>query len=452
MKNESKEVLIMGNGFDLACKLKTSYEDFFYDKYYLKMIYQKYSKDHKISQKQAVETVKGSFIKLFNDALTNKLRLDDFTEFNSKSNGWARNLFKQQFVQLFKDYDIKDMQPQTPTNWDVIFISAMILMDNRLPKKWCDIEKIIFEVITTVLTNDNSAFSKEYFSEDESRSYFIKLVNYVFKESRKSLATSMLDNLQQFEVSFGNYIQEQIKYYGKAYIENAAKLLCKITGSSDKNHVMLDVINFNYSLDENIIDLLLKEGSLPNIKINSWTNIHGIAFWNDKKRKKFITETHGESLTNKLSAPIFGIDGHDILSSEGNELNLDDPRIIFTKSFRLIDNNVNVMRDKTHNFQEKVDKIIFYGHSLGRADYSYFESLFDMYEIYNGNTELNFYYHTSEKKLDNRVSERKVLKKIVNLLTSYGKTLSDQHGENIVNKLVLEQQLNLLPSPNITVD
>lgn len=42
--------------------------------------------------------------------------------------------------------------------------------------------------------------------------------------------------------------------------------------------------------------------------------------------------------------------------------------------------------------------MIFYGHSLGHADYSYFE------------------------------------------------TLPDQHGENIVNRLVLEQRLNLFPT------
>ena len=178
-------------------------------------------------------------------------------------------------------------------------------------------------------------------------------------------------------------------------------------------------------------------------------NIHGIANWNDNSTRMGIYKIYNIK-SGKLSAPIFGVDGHDILSAGNHQtLNLDDPRIIFTKSFRLIDNNVNLMRGKDHQFQSKVDKLVFFGHSLGRADYSYFETLFDLYDIYNSNVELDFYYHTHNESLKDRESERTVLRHIVNLLTSYGQTLSDQHGENIVNRLVLEQRLNLLPSPEM---
>lgn len=108
-------------------------------------------------------------------------------------------------------------------------------------------------------------------------------------------------------------------------------------------------------------------------------------------------------------------------------------------------------------FQKKVDTIIIYGHSLNRADYSYFESIFDMYDVFNSDVKLRFYYWRGYDKKDNlseeqkkviaKQQERKAMKNIAKLLNSYGSTLENEHGENIINKLVLEQRLSLLPSP-----
>lgn len=38
---------------------------------------------------------------------------------------------------------------------------------------------------------------------------------------------------------------------------------------------------------------------------------------------------------------------------------------------------------------------------------------------------------------------------IFKLLNSYGSTLANEHGENIINKLMLEQRLEISPSPLI---
>lgn len=39
------------------------------------------------------------------------------------------------------------------------------------------------------------------------------------------------------------------------------------------------------------------------------------------------------------------------------------------------------------------------------------------------------------------------MKKVVKLLTSYGLTLKNEHGENIINKMMLEQRLAIVRSP-----
>ena len=80
-------------------------------------------------------------------------------------------------------------------------------------------------------------------------------------------------------------------------------------------------------------------------------------------------------MSMKKSNIIFGIDMTDLLdnnkqSTLTNTL-LNDPRIEFTKSFRIISEHVNLLRDTALNSEE--DKIIIYGHSLNAMDYSYFQ-------------------------------------------------------------------------------
>ncbi|MBU3851901.1 MAG: hypothetical protein H9901_04295, partial [Candidatus Paralactobacillus gallistercoris] len=59
-------------------------------------------------------------------------------------------------------------------------------------------------------------------------------------------------------------------------------------------------------------------------------------------------------------------------------------------------------------------------------------------------TKLIFYYYEGNTPLENR---EQYTSDVVRLLTSYGQTLSNIHGENIVNKLVLEHRLKVLPYP-----
>lgn len=56
---------------------------------------------------------------------------------------------------------------------------------------------------------------------------------------------------------------------------------------------------------------------------------------------------------------------------------------MFTKSYRLLVNNINSIREQS--LPDDPDNIVFLGHSLGHADYSYFESLFDNYNLFENN-------------------------------------------------------------------
>lgn len=55
-----------------------------------------------------------------------------------------------------------------------------------------------------------------------------------------------------------------------------------------------------------------------------------------------------------------------------------------------------------------------------------------------------------EYEVKTQKSERKTIKNVVKWLTSYGETLKGNHGENIVNKLMLENRLKVYLTPDIT--
>ena len=87
-----------------------------------------------------------------------------------------------------------------------------------------------------------------------------------------------------------------------------------------------------------------------------------------------------------------------------------------------------------------------FGHSLSRADYSYFQSIFDTVNLYGGETKLVFLYKNYPNKPDDSVDEQAIREelysRISHLLIEYGSTLDNKdHGKNLMHKLLLEQRL-----------
>ncbi len=126
---------------------------------------------------------------------------------------------------------------------------------------------------------------------------------------------------------------------------------------------------------------------------------------------------------------IFGIDDT-LIQSHGEYEELRR----FSKTYRkMIDTNTpqSVLPSKDQTL-----KIKFYGHSLSEADYSYFQSIFDYYNLYNNtNVSLYFYYSTGFEQID----------EIYKLINSYGKTLPNKaQGKNLIHKLLLENRLKII--------
>lgn len=130
---------------------------------------------------------------------------------------------------------------------------------------------------------------------------------------------------------------------------------------------------------------------------------------------------------------IFGID------QQACDINTDE--FIFSKTYRKISENTDSMilppkQDRTVDCQ----KLIFYGHSLSEADYSYFQSLFDLYDIYN-QAFLIFKYSVYDKEKAYEI-KKVVFHSITKLIKKYGDTMTNKdHGKNLLHKILLEGRL-----------
>ncbi|GGD04270.1 hypothetical protein GCM10011573_37260 [Enterococcus wangshanyuanii] len=88
---------------------------------------------------------------------------------------------------------------------------------------------------------------------------------------------------------------------------------------------------------------------------------------------------------------------------------------------------------------KNIEQIIFFGHSLSVADYSYFQSIFDYYNIYDSDVDLIFYYVNYSKN-----AFPQCLEAITKLIKRYGETLDNKdHGKNLLHKLSLECRLKV---------
>ncbi|MDD7406842.1 MAG: AbiH family protein [Lactobacillus crispatus] len=410
-----KQLLILGNGFDIACGLESRYCDFF----------------------------KWRFSRLFHD----RTRAEVFKQIKAYvDNGIS-----------WKDKDATDI-----TMWDYIFLCASICLEDKETAQWQDVENIIFNVVSLILIGDNYTGANLTFKskidsfEEPGKIIFVKFIRKISEKNGEipETAINLLIELKKFEVIFASYINEIMEKHKEldsksqtSYKYMAEDLLKRLVGIYNGNEpfkdLTTDVFSFNYSLNEyntqRIADRIMSElAAIGNgkytWKLNLWDNIHGVADY--QRVSRYLTNG------NSAPRPIFGIDNHNILADNIEN----DPRIIFTKSFRIVNDNVNNirLRDALSNY----DLVTVYGHSLGRADYSYFETFFDKGDLYNSNVRLEFYYYSGETEKDRMINAIKYNKAVNNLLTYYGQTMGTLHGEDIVNKLTLEKRLTVKPNPN----
>lgn len=299
-----------------------------------------------------------------------------------------------------------------------LFLLYLILEENEKTINWHDVEKKILKANKEM----NNLFEKleenrylkilgeekiKYSTRLGKESYLIKTLG------EKNF--NFLKELNKFEKEFGNYIAQinndlfdigTGKFKDKDIEQRAEKIF-----KEDKNKRNI-VINFNYTTYLREMDY-----------ISEMTNVHGT-----------------------FENPIFGIDNTEI----GNDREF----YYLTKTSRVLFNNTIKEEFKLPNNIE-ISKICFFGHSLARADYSYFQSIFDYYDIYDSEVRLEFKYYNyikDKKELsDEEKEERKdevksnMHKSVIELMNDYGNTASNKsRGQNLLHKLILENRIKIV--------
>lgn len=348
-------LLVLGNGFDLQCKLRSKFSNYFEEK-----------------KKMFSDLLNHLFFYKRDRLGESNLIRELLSENSDLYNFWSLALYDHFY---------------RSGNYDVTSI------------KWFDVEAFIRDS----LVGDklfcgmklNNVFNNTRKLLDISKD--VRMVNhdfnecelFIFLEKPKHTNWShyFVEELHKFERSFKEYLKDEVAS-NKNYNSNTKMLLSQLTLSKSA-----ELLNFNYTMiDENYI--------------SSQTNVHG---------------------TIDDDEIIIGVDSGEIKSAY--ELRL------FTKTYR----NMHRLKEV---FMLPVDasEIIFFGHSLSKADCSYFYSLFDMYNLSEGSIQLIFKYcDYSEEEEENVRNHNEYVDNIYNLINEYAK--DSQVGDNLLHRLLLEGRI-----------
>lgn len=380
---ELHQLLIIGNGFDLACGLKSSFADFFAPR--IEAILKK-------------STEEGSSV-----------------------------YAAQMLASATNDLGY--------TVWDLVVIKRtknLSAVDRGI--LWADFESMIEEQL--VMRSSRAGLSKrnlidqmaddvsDRFSSKSSSISKRKVLNaeaayLANKLGHRSIADEeahqfYYDELKRLEGQFLDYLKAEVGSHAD-YLIRAQHLLDVLIGQNETEKSSpvntTSLLNFNYT-----------DSAAGYQSVNS-TNIHG-------------------SLS--LGEVVMGVDGRELIDV--------DRTMPFTKTYRLMTLPPLKRGALVHSdayLSGKTTVVKFFGHSLARADYSYFQALFDGLDLYSGAIRLVFYCR-DYRNADGAIVHTKprTVSAVKNLLTEYSWTLDNRdHGRNLIHKLLIEGRLSIVELP-----
>lgn len=337
--------LVIGNGYDLHCGLKSSYADFFMR-----------------------DVGKNDYFNKWLDEFEGKISLNDFDAEQSKEDVWVE----------FKNIDKLNI-------WDLFFYikTKIANQNNKKVWLWCDIETVMYNSLKSYDSREGNTnlFTWEYVYKvvnKEMQANFDCFEVYVMAkvilkkrnmEGFKNIDEFyyyILDELNQFEKEFGMFIdKKRYSYYYSSFkvtnsdFENRSKMTLQKLCNVD-NLVSIDSFNYDDIANDDLNKIL--------------HNING-----------------------NLENPIFGIDS--------NLCSASDPRFIFTKTNRRMELE---MIDFECQKDIAFDNVIVYGHSLSSNDYSYFFPLLDKLEMTNflSNKKIIFGFSVYDREKETEIKRK----------------------------------------------
>ncbi|USJ19906.1 AbiH family protein [Lactococcus formosensis] len=383
-----KQLIILGNGFDLTNQFETTYANF------INWIISQ----NDITISEIEEQLEDRNIHNIHD----KIRTSVISE----------NPIK---LELPKMYDINI--------WYLIFIHSKLSTDAN----WNDVERQMYKYLIDekILTEATYGVSSRTRTLQKVMEIILFQKEIAHFEQKEKLVNFFEKSLHELERDFERFLFEKSRYGSlnpqiTCFGEYGPNKLLKYIAHEDTGNLPFNLLSFNYTdaWSKRWIDqrLITEEGGENKFVFP----------------EKFLM-VHGQAIYRKdnVNRLIFGIDH--------TKVQVDDVCYRFTKNFRtLILNSSKPMQNINNIYEENINRIKFFGHSLCEADYSYFQQMFDFYELYsNNNLKLYFYFNNW---LDSGMTDAELLHKnveaITNLIETYGQTLDNKdHGKNLLTRL-----------------
>jgi hypothetical protein len=239
----------------------------------------------------------------------------------------------------------------------------------------------------------------------------------------------MLKNeLYSFEHVFGSYLAEKqsdpeyrkrAAYYGKAMLKDGRFADSAIPGACS-------ILSFNYTQPFDLADL----------HVAQMRNIHG-----------------------DCAAPILGINpigrehvGAAYGQDEPHADPIRDERYPFTKSFRVLEQRGNMSYQGVLDPAgdgKPLDCISIFGHGMGDADYTYFKTIFDAANLYDGSVNIEFLYTQGVDEDSVRASLNEGIR---NIITRYEQDMPEAgRRTDLLTKMEIEGRLTIRPLPEYGV-
>ncbi|MGT2809894.1 AbiH family protein [Streptococcus intermedius] len=441
--DKAKQLLILGNGFDLHCGLGSNYKNFL------------------------TYVITNKYKHQFNEA--NK---DNCFE---KFEDYLKNTFKQFDIGIVEDFRVEFSAPLYPeiNLWYLIFFYEKL----NQASNWNDIESAIEKYVNrNLLDITDDSLSKVTFLDLFAES----ISNYATGVTNVSIFNSMTQSLKQKKFSQlliyfllkRNTIYENLKKYiddvrseianGFSNYEKTQSIYNQSSNVSFLIELSTNILLSElHALEQDFQDFLKYQLTNQNdYESNVSCTLRNLVSQDDFEltynifsfnyTNKFIYESkllyarnvHGElSDQREISNIIFGID------SSISKTDMSSYR--FTKEFRTLELYTENEEDYVwfygikNIFNPEIEVIKFYGHSLSEADYSYFQYIFDLYDLYNGNISLIFYFSYFEGQTRNQIKQEQFFN-VSKLIEKYGETLNNKdHGKNLLTRLIQTGRLKI---------
>lgn len=417
-KNKIHQLLILGNGFDLSCKLKSQYKDFF---------------EYIFDENNGIDYKLNFWLCIFKELSQQNHSMNE----SSWTNIESQILTQLRYIEFLSDRGMLDT---------LLFKLEEDKIKNRISNRISSYEKFNYIEVEMIFMTFNvikELFKNNHFSLKDKKSKY-KTNPENIKLSFNDIINTLQTDLKKLEDTFSTFLGNQIysripkskknteielREFGENYSYYSFNLIVALLLSNYKvnksNAPLLELIrkSTNYSEINNIDTRSITSFTLgKDYQLENWILSFNYTIPLNFNR---LRNVHGNIIDRNT---IFGID-YDKMNSF-----FDNGPVNFTKSFRILDSKIINSTIPLSN----LDNILFYGHGLGEADYSYFQSIFDSVDLYHGKTKLVFYW----TQFDNSNQYQIQVERVTNLIEKYGQTFTNKdHGRNLFTKLLLENRI-----------